>query len=364
MDESVSGDLLGVNGGPAETTPTLGSRSGVFNYGIASSISNLSSNTNIALQSGLGPDQIPDRELRALKGPSLFSYMQRAGYRVHFIDTQNYSSRPQNLMSRFDLDGMDRVVPVRAELVGVREDQIDLEALRYVREAVEGEDRSFTYVLKTGAHFPYGDKYPADRAAFASQADLESRYPGLEGVPVDYVNAVWWSVDEYLGRLLDTLEETGRDVLVVYTSDHGQSFGPTKGSRQPWPHGVVEDPPLEQAAVPIVVAAVGQPVISWVSEHYDDASFDRTSQFEIFPGLLQAAGYTPSDVPGLFTSLFDPGSAPPERMFLSGNLFGSPTGAYNHPMVGVASHRNAFQLDGLDRLRRLRRAASSDPAGD
>ncbi|MGH0036423.1 MAG: sulfatase-like hydrolase/transferase [Myxococcota bacterium] len=349
MDESVSGDLLGINGGPRETTPRLAEREGVFNYGIASAISNLSSNTNIVLQSGLRPDQIPDSRLRALKNPSLFDYMQRAGFEVHYIDAQNYANRPQNLMSRFDMDGMDRFVSVRADRVGESEDQVDFEALRFVREAVTGSDRSFVYLLKTGAHFPYGDKFPEGRPTFASQAEFDARHPDYAGVPVDYVNATAWTVDAHLSSLLDTLAGTGREALVIYTSDHGQSFRPPPGSNSTWPHGVVEHPPPEQAAVPLIVLTVGEDVTRWVAERFRPGLVDRSSGFELFPSLLEAAGYRAGDVPGLHVSLFDGSAERGERRFLSGNLFGTSPGAYNHPMVGVVSYLNPFSIDEVDR---------------
>ena len=54
VDESVNGHSLGINGAPVDTTPWLSSRpDGFFNYGIASAISNLSSSSNLVLQTGL-----------------------------------------------------------------------------------------------------------------------------------------------------------------------------------------------------------------------------------------------------------------------------------------------------------------------
>jgi hypothetical protein len=349
MDESVSGDLLGINGGPPETTPRIGSRPAVFNYGVASAISNLSSNTNIGLLGGLRPDQIPDPELRALKNPSLFDYMQNAGYRVHYIDAQNYSDRPQNLMSRFDIDRIDRLVNVRGSVEGSSESRIDFDALPFVRDAITGSERSFVYLLKTGAHFPYVDKYDRDRPAFASQEAFDARHPDLAAVPVDYVNALAWTIDEHLASLVATLEETGRDVLVVYTSDHGQSFDPTAGSRS-LHHAVVDDPPMVQAAVPLLLLAIGDRVTNRIEARFHPHLVDRTSGFEIFPTLLQAAGYTREDVPGLYTSLFEADVPRPERSFLSGNLFSQEGGFYIYnPTLGGAGYRNEFSIEGASR---------------
>jgi arylsulfatase A-like enzyme len=145
------------------------------------------------------------------------------------------------------------------------------------------------------------------------------------------------------------LEETGREVLVLYTSDHGQSFDPAARS---WtlPHAVVDDPPMVQAAVPLLLLTVGEPLGEQIRTRYDPRLVDGVSGFEIFPTLLQAAGYTRSDVPELHTSLFEPDGPRPERAFLSGNLFSQEGGFYIYnPTLGDAGFRNAFSSEGVSR---------------
>ncbi|MEN8184616.1 MAG: sulfatase-like hydrolase/transferase, partial [Myxococcota bacterium] len=349
VDESVRGDLLGLNGAPYDTTPRLAALSGaVFNYGVASALSNLSSTSNIMLQSGLRPDQVPDRELRSLKNPSLFAYMRHAGFAPYFIDGQIYSDKPTNFMTRYDLDELAGRFQVRREHPGLPEHQMDLAALERIAEIVESQPRSFVYLLKTGAHFPYEDKYPDEERVHRPTLPLGAVTPGRVETLNSYLNALRWAVDAFLMRTVERLEATGRNVLVVYTSDHGQSLlepGPDGQPFRGFPHATPLDPPVEQALVPLMLIAVGERVREALALRYLPELTDRVSSFEIFPTLLVAAGFDPGEVRARYhTSLFDPEARSEARFFVSGNLFeqGRP---YQNQLVRRVSraYRNPFE---------------------
>ena len=120
VDESISGHWLAVNGAPVDTTPWLSSRpADVFNYGIASAVSNLSSSSNLVLQTGLRPADLPDRNFRGLRGPNVFAYLAAAGFYTALIDAQTYSGFAAEPHDGFDLHRIDRVERLRETETGI-----------------------------------------------------------------------------------------------------------------------------------------------------------------------------------------------------------------------------------------------------
>jgi glucan phosphoethanolaminetransferase (alkaline phosphatase superfamily) len=326
VDESISGHWLGVNGAPVATTPWLSSKpAGVFNYGIASAISNLSSSSNLVLQAGLRPDQLPDRELRSLRGPNLFSYLSAAGFHTALIDAQTYSDSPPNLMTGFDLRRIDTVVRIRETVSGLPEHAIDFEAMPMIRRLLDSHARTFTYLVKTGAHLPYDDKSPSDERPFTQPGSR-----GAQSIREAYWNATRWTADHFLRELSDVLEAGGRDVLVVYTSDHGQWLADEQtAGRAISPHATVLDPPAEQASVPLLLLAYGPRTRPAIEARFSERLVDAASAYEIFPTVLQAAGFASADTATRHApSLFEVNAARGPRTFVSGNIFGTNPGAY------------------------------------
>jgi len=352
VDESVSGHSLGINGGPADTTPWLSSRpEGVYNYGIAAAISNLSSSSNLLLQAGLPISAFPDRDLRALRVPNVFSYLAAAGFRTAFIDSQSYSDQPPNLMTGFDLARIDVKLKLREKHRGAPEHELDFLALPDVRALVESNAHSFTYLLKTGAHLPYADKSPRDQRPF--QPVLDTWVMG-SGDPArtrnSYWNALRWTVDEFLRELSSQLSATGREVLVIYTSDHGQWLpGDPDGGRKLTPHATPIDPPPQQGSVPLVLLGFGPRTRAALAERFDPRLRDHASDFAIFPTVLQAAGYAASDTAHYYAaSLFEREAARPPSAFLSGNIFARDGEFYVlNPDLGSACFVNPFSTDSL-----------------
>ena len=347
VDESIRGDLLGVNGGPGATTEALESRRRAWwSYGVASSPSNASATSHIILQSGLQPTAVPDLERRSLKGPYLFAYLQHAGFAAFQLNTQHYSLQPTNFMTRFDVDALDGRFLERREYSGRSEWDMDLLGIDRLERLIAGHERSFTYWVKAGAHFPYKGKHPPDAAPFAT-SEPERDDPGARR-RTSYLNVLSWTVGHFLAELIDRLEATGESVLVFYTADHGQSLVPRRGERSVQPHGVLDAPPSTQANVPLVLLGFGQSLREALAARYLPELRDRVSAFEIFPTLLAAAGYDASEVAAHYgIGLFDARERPP-RAFISGNLFAEPN-AYEAPWIregGSAVHLNRFELDG------------------
>jgi len=346
VDESIGGHWLGVNGAPVDTTPWLSSRpEGVFNYGISSAGSNLSSSSNLVLQTGLRPDALPDRELRSLRGPNAFAYLSSAGFHTALIDAQTYSDSPPNLMTGFDLHRIDTVVRLREVEVGLPEHAVDFSALPRIVGLVEGHGRSFTYLIKTGAHLPYDDKSPPEERPFSDGAS-----EGPRAIRQSYWNAIRWTTDRFLHDLSRRLEATGQEVLVIYTSDHGQWLADEQtAEREVSPHATVLDPPDEQASVPLLLLGFGPRTRAALEDRFATRLVDATSSYEIFPTVLQTAGYAPGDTAGRYPpSLFERSAGTTPRRFVSGNIFGANPGAYVlNRAVGDDCFLNDFDVDSV-----------------
>jgi lipid A ethanolaminephosphotransferase len=352
VDESVTGDMLQVNGAAEATTPYLESVAAkIVNYGNTAAASNLSSTSNIIIQSGLRVDEIPDRELRALKNPNLFSYMKAAGFRTHLIDAQIYSDKPTNLMTGFDLEKLDGHLFVRVAEVSAPEYEMDLRALDYAHEIISKSERSFTYLVKSGAHFPYDAKYPPDQIFFEPTLSSGGTGNNLEKTLNSYRNALRFTVDEFIRSIFERYEGTSTSLLVIYTSDHGQSLleavddgGPPRmGMPRRWPHAAPVDPPAQQGSVPLVLFAFDADVRSALSDRYSPSLRDRVTAFEIFPSVLELAGYPAEAVRRRYgPSLFDVTTPRPPRRFVSGNLFGIGGGFYQNLLIREATFLNDF----------------------
>lgn len=364
VDESIRGDWLGVNGGRAGTTPFLSSIArdslgdlnqrlgdlnrgpGNFNYGVASAVANLSGSANILLQSGLRPDELPDTDMRSMKSPSVFAYMRAAGFATFLLDAQHGMGRPPNFMTDADIAALDGQLLVRDTTRPFEEWDADRLLIPALVEIIRREERSFSYVLKIGAHFPYSVRFAPDDAAF-SPADVADEYEGDRAQVIsDYLNTLRHGVDGFLRELLEALAAEERDVVVVYTADHGQSlfepWGPDE--RRARGHGQSPNPPPHQARVPLFVFALGEGPTAALSSLYDPSLRDRTSAFEIFPSLLRLAGYGREDLATRYHhSIFDLDADRSRRVFVSGNHFGA-----DGPLYREAPYRSSFDLNDFD----------------
>ena len=127
VDESVRGDVLGVNGFEFDTTPFLSSIANrLLNYGVASSATNASAGTHILLQTGFGLEEIDQATGTSLyKRPNIFQYARAAGYSTVYIDGQLKGARLQNYMRGTDFEFIDRYDQIRSEFPGIERWEID-----------------------------------------------------------------------------------------------------------------------------------------------------------------------------------------------------------------------------------------------
>ena len=110
------------------------------------------------------------------------------------------------------------------------------------------------------------------------------------------------------------MKNTGKKIVVIYTSDHGQGLG-EKGSLST--HCLPENPPNFQASVPLIIWGVNTELPIDIAP-LKDANY---SQFQVASSLLQFMGYTKADLPSEIGN--DLSAAwNGDRYFYSGDLTG------------------------------------------
>jgi lipid A ethanolaminephosphotransferase len=328
VDESIRGDVLGINGFAFDTTPflsSLGNR--VLNYGIASSMTNASAGTHILLQTGFGLDEIDQATaISVYKRPNLFQYARSAGYETVYIDGQLMGSRLQNYMRGSDFDYIDRYHQIRSEFPELERWEIDRRIARLIGEIAQERsgEPTFFYVVKSGAHFPYRGSYPPTLKPPAllpgHSIDVEAMAADEIGaLRLEYYTGTRWAVDEFFRTLLPGIE--GLSGTLLYTSDHGQALREngdwaTHGnSIATLPMGLVPLWLLPFGAATATVEELAGPNLLRNS--------GRASHFAIFSTLLLLAGYDRDAVCARYgKSLFD--ELTQRRVFLSGFHPGAP----------------------------------------
>lgn len=302
VDESVRGDHLSINGYPRPTTPRLERSQGVISFGVASSATNCSASANLMLRS-------PAPTAReALESPDVFDYARAAGRRVVLIDGQSGDARPRNFISSADLALVDEHIVISTLFDGNPPRwKMDVEILAQLRRLLAEPQPSLIWVNKWGAHFHYAAAHPPGASPFRPQLGRLEPMRDLEKTRNSYDNALRWTVDEFGGGLLDVL--TDRDAIVLWTSDHGQSFS-NEGSA--YPHCVSRNPPPGQGRVPImVVTRRTGPEIEQLAESARRRR-GTLSHREVAPTLLSWMGFR-TPLPTIQSG------SPSARVFMSGD---------------------------------------------
>jgi hypothetical protein len=314
VDESIRADILGINGHPENTTPYLSSlQRGLVNFGLAAAASNCSDYSNLILRTGVQKGVIPDEDQVTLKVPSIWQFTRKAGYYNVYIDAQSPESSTtyQNFMNPNEAYFVDDMVRVRQD-TAYESDRVALDELAtYLRKP----GKAFIMLNKYGIHFPYFRSYPEAfdlyRPALEPGEPMYDRARSLNS----FMSGVRWSVDDWFRTLLAE-RETYEPYVIVYTSDHGQN--------------IVDDGTLAthcrpratrfEGMVPMMVFSSEMAILDRF-ETIRASSQNRTNHFQVFPTLIELAGYSEGWVKYYYgPSLFDRPDSAPE--FFVGDLHG------------------------------------------
>jgi len=108
------------------------------------------------------------------------------------------------------------------------------QTLDFVREHAHGEKPFLMMLSWNPPHWRWDDApeefvkmYPQDKMAFPPNVTDEKYKQGTNLLHYQHYHAHISAVDRQLGRLMDALDELGiaDDTVLIYTSDHGSSFG-------------------------------------------------------------------------------------------------------------------------------------------
>jgi glucan phosphoethanolaminetransferase (alkaline phosphatase superfamily) len=223
VDESVRADHLHINGYPSNQVAALSElsrRNYLANFGIASSGSTCSGPSNNLLFTGL--KDLPDRELKIYRLPTIFQYARAMGYKTHEFDGQVSSVWKGR---EADLKYIQhRQTPVHFAGAVQHDYEIDGEIARRVREIVSNSAGNFIWVNKRGIHKPYTEAFPIKgRSILDSWFVGYDRRISTEQLVADYNSAISFNLNLFFGQLLEN-GNPAPNTIYVYTSDHGQSL--------------------------------------------------------------------------------------------------------------------------------------------
>jgi glucan phosphoethanolaminetransferase (alkaline phosphatase superfamily) len=314
VDESITGRFLSINGYSVSTTPFLDSQQDkLHNFGIATSYSNYSAGSNLALLSGLRVENLPDVEQSAFRLPNIFQYAKKAGYTTIFIDGQTRDGALQNYFTPHDLSYVDEFIQPanNYDLSYYERDMVIAELLAGYCNDSSG--KYFVYVNKAGAHWPYARTYPADSLHYSPVLSEQEFYRDRDKTLNTYYNSLRWTVDAFWQKLMPAVERADSTVF-IYTSDHGQNLSES-GIRIA--HASLEDTKSDESDVPLWLYAPryflqGKLAAKEGGRHHE----------EIFGTLLLLQGYGREFVNTTYgTTLFDPAPQVP-RYFITGDVLG------------------------------------------
>lgn len=221
--------------------------------------------------------------------PFIWSYAKKAGYKTYYIDGQLKNGELQNFMSGRELDVIDSFI----QLNNSSEPEIDQKIATVLKEILNKKEKSFIYVNKRGAHFPYSESYNTAQARFLPQMvigeKINNSRDGRIRLINSYKNAIYWNVDLFFKILLNgtKLDNT----VIFYTSDHGQNLL----DRGIQTHCNTVTPFFFEGSVPSAILT-DQPKWHHFFKLASQKSKNHITHFQFFPTILQVMGYSKDEV--------------------------------------------------------------------
>jgi hypothetical protein len=259
-------------------------------FGEGVSLGNCSGASNSMLRWGFRSQRMLAGEDPRL-APTVWSYARKSGYETYLIDGQRNGSY-QNYMRRKEAALIDQYIGVER---GMGTDKSIAELLHTL---VQKPGKMFIYVNKRGNHFPYTNNYPIDQ------------FPGAKSREQQFAASVQYSNQEFLDTMLRDVSLT--DVLIIYTSDHGERFD---GANAPHCNSL---PAWQEVSVPLLLLT-GNRSLAQQAESAALLLKDRVGHEQIFATLLYAMGYDLHRAETIYGSSLLSDSIPQHYFHVSGN---------------------------------------------
>lgn len=319
-DESIRGDTIGKihNNIKLMSIADEYPQERTINFGIACSGANCSATSYGMMQAGLRPSQMPDSQQMFLKKPSWYQYAKHAEYHTVLVGFSPII-RSACYVRPNDEKQLDYCYFIPEES-NIPKYQYDRHLLDQAIQQMQQHPRTFQVIYKFGAHFPYDYTYPPSATIFKPVMGPYGNNSIIAGqtdkILNSYYNAVQWSSQDFLADLLKRVE--GTNTLVVYTSDHGQSFIPGELT-----HGSYNSI-AEQGNVPLLLFVCDEKGAIFLQKYRTrlEQNINHVSHADIFSTLLVWMGYNKEQVTVEYgDTLLDPITKP--RQFYYGNIFGN-----------------------------------------
>ena len=180
--------------------------------------------------------------------PTLFQYAKAMNYKTHLIDGQMkkyWGGNPDDLnyidsfVSLKEIDNPDRTEDWEKKGSNITYDDIRNNALKQweidariagiVNKIFTESTGNFVFIYKRGTHFPYEKNYPESAAVWTPIYHFANQYEvppadQYQSIVNSYDNAVKYNVDDFFKRLSTDYFNLPNDTVIIYTSDHGESF--------------------------------------------------------------------------------------------------------------------------------------------
>ena len=216
IGEAARYDHLSLNGYERNTTPLLQVRKNLISYDSAYAQANL---TSYSLPLIITRATADDAD-RTYREKSIVEAFQEAGYFSGYLNKQLSSALETRIVNVSDYAYQsNKEVDV--------ENNYDIDLVAKLQECVS--DTSQFFVLHTmGSHFRYEYRYPAEFEQFTPVMGKSFSYLGIsEENKLEFINAYDNTIlylDYFLNELIEYVDGLNRSAVVVYISDHGESF--------------------------------------------------------------------------------------------------------------------------------------------
>ena len=216
IGEAARYDHLSLNGYERNTTPLLQVRKNLISYDSAYAQANL---TSYSLPLIITRATADDAD-RAYREKSIVEAFQEAGYYSGYLNKQlSYAIETRIVKVSDYAYQSNKEVDV--------ENNYDIDLVAKLQECVS--DTSQFFVLHTmGSHFRYEYRYPAEFEQFTPVMGKSFSYLGIsEENKSEFINAYDNTIlylDYFLNELIEYVDGLNRSAVVVYISDHGESF--------------------------------------------------------------------------------------------------------------------------------------------
>ena len=216
IGEAARYDHWGINSYARNTTPKLSDMNNIISYSAIYAQANL---TNYSIPFILTRATADQQEL-INKEKSILEAFQEAGYQTTFISKNSYTPFTMRIMNSCDYHyifsrGLDAV------------DSYDIDLVTQLKNHYTPEGQ-FVVLHSLGSHFKYSLRYPIDANYYMPSLTTNDGYSKLTEEHKDllinaYDNTIRYT-DYVLNELINWVDTLNKKAVVMYISDHGESF--------------------------------------------------------------------------------------------------------------------------------------------